>query len=723
MLIIVAMQVMLPRPEAGKSPVLLSYPFDMSITKCGAALALLVAVPLLGAGQQAPAAWPKPGQLIQEGVALHDKEDYAGAIAKYRAVTPGDSSYATAQSELALSLQAAGKNEEAVAVARRALALQPFEPQTYNTLANAQDALKQPAAALATYQQALHLFPYSQSLYYNQGVTHLLQSHTAAALASLQHSLELSPTHANTHRLLAILAAEQGQTAHALMSWLTYLALTDANPANHEVLVQAERLSQGAPVVLETEKVKPVAPNGAFEELDQLIESKVALQKSYVSKVKVPASVVKQTQLLVEKFPVGGPADDFWVRAYGPMVAVLRQEDNLTTFTYLILQSAEDPKAGQWVKANQKKIETLIRAIVLPLFELRASQQVVGGPPGQRLDGWFSKGVPEGLGPGYNEKDVFKHTGDWISLSSQGAIDATGRYNAAGQHIGFWKFMRPDGSLEKTFTYNDKGEREGPAQEFHPNGQPSFDITYRADKIEGVLTAYNECGARTGSRTFRAGDLDGPYTSYYDSGQLRLRATLHADKEDGLEEGFYKNGNPEYVTTMVSGVKQGPFTSFYSDKTPQAKGSYDKGEYDGPYTEYHPTGAVNEEGRYAHGKRAGTWKTYFLNGKLSVEKSYDEAGELHGIYHDYDETGHLFADVEYAHGRTVRLRYFDRAGKPLLDQVVKKGRVAVQGLDENGRKAALPRPCRVLTACPGLGHGGTMNGHLAIGCICREIIS
>ena len=76
------------------------------------------------------------------------------------------------------------------------------------------------------------------------------------------------------------------------MSWLTYLALSDANANTHDVLVQAERLSQGAPVVLDKDKVKPVAPNAAFEDLDQLLESKVALQKSYVSKVKIAASVM-----------------------------------------------------------------------------------------------------------------------------------------------------------------------------------------------------------------------------------------------------------------------------------------------------------------------------------------------------------------------------------------------------------------------------------------------
>ena len=317
----------------------------------------------------------------------------------------------------------------------------------------------------------------------------------------------------------------------------------------------------------------------------------------------------------------------------------------------------------------------MLRTVLAAGMALRAKQQVVGGAPGQRLDAWFSDGKPKGLGTGTAEKGKFKQTGEWISLNAQGSIDATGRYNAAGERVGIWKALRPDGTLEKSFTYNDKGEREGPAREFHPNGQPSFDMTYRADKLDGVLTVYNECGARTGTRSFKDGNLEGPYTSYYDNGQLRMRTITHADKVDGLEEGFYADGTPEYTTLLVNGLKQGPFTSFYPDKTIQNKGTNDKGEPDGAYTEYHPTGAVSEEGRYAHGKHVGTWRTYFSNGKLSVERSYDEAGELHGVYHDYDESGHLYADTEYAHGRTVRLLSFDKTGKVILSQVVKKGRV------------------------------------------------
>ena len=644
----------------------------MPIVIRGAALALLLAAARPCLSQQAPAAMPKPGQLIKEGIELHDKEDYVGAIAKYQAVTPGDSTYATAQSEMALSLHSSGKNEEAVAAARRAIALNPFEPQTYNTLANAQEELKQIDAAKATYAQALHLFPYSQSLYYNQGVMQVQAALAADGLASLEHSMELSPLHPNTHRVLGLLAAEQGQSAHALISWLTYLALAGTGTNSHSVLVQAERLSQGVAVVEDKEKVKPVAPNEAFAELDQLLESKVALQKDYVSKVKFAAAVVKQTQLLVEKFPVDGPATDFWIRAYGPMVAALRKDDNLTAFTYLILQSADDAKATAWIKSNKGKVEAMVKAVLTPLVNLRGEQQVVGGAAGQRRAGWYSEGKPEGLGAGSNESGKFKHgAGEWISLTTAGSVDAMGSYNAAGERTGTWKALRPDGTVDKTFSYNDKGEREGVSHEFHPNGQPSYDVPYRAGKVEGVVVAYNECGTRISTRSFKAGNLEGPYASYYDTGQLRMRANLKGDKVDGLEEGFYQDGTPEYTTMLANGVKQGAFNTYYPNKALERKGANDKDLHEGPYTEYFADGTLREEGKFAKGKRVGIWKTYFQNGKLSVEKTYDEAGEFHGIYHDYDETGHLFADVDYAHGRATRLRYYDKTGKTLLDQAAK----------------------------------------------------
>ena len=124
--------------------------------RCGAVLALLAALPQPAAAQTAaPAAplatWPDSQALIREGVVLHDKGEYAAAVARYEAVLPADSVYALAQSELALTLFADGKHEQAAAAARRAIAANPDEPQTHSTLGDALDELKKPAEAVAAY--------------------------------------------------------------------------------------------------------------------------------------------------------------------------------------------------------------------------------------------------------------------------------------------------------------------------------------------------------------------------------------------------------------------------------------------------------------------------------------------------------------------------------------------------------------------------------------------
>lgn len=197
----------------------------------------------------------------------------------------------------------------------------------------------------------------------------------------------------------------QGQPSHALINWLTCLALADAGTDSHDLLVKAERRSQGVPVGKDDEKVKPVAPNSIFEELDQLLESKVTLQKSYETKVKFQAAVVKQTQLLLEKFPVDGPADDFWVRASGPMVAALRQGDNWPTGPATVYYASGE------------------------VFRRTA----------------FAKGLRTGLLESYYPSGKLMEQEPCLQASCTAGC----------------RYYRPDGALEREETYRD-GERRGP---------------------------------------------------------------------------------------------------------------------------------------------------------------------------------------------------------------------------------------------------------------------
>ena len=447
----------------------------MNLRYYGAAVALLT-LPGLSLAQTTPLpadpVLPDEPALLKEGAALHDKEQYAEAIARYQLITPGDSAYARAQSELALSLLGAKQYSEAAAAAQRSLAAEPFSPTALGILASAQEENKQLEAARQTYAQAIKMYPYNEQLWLDRGITEYNQKQTAQALTYLERALALRPGHSTPHRLLGVLAARQGQPSHALISLLTSLAITPEGERSQHVLVLVEKLSSGQPIVDDEDKVAPVAPNADFEELDQLISSKVALNKDYVTKVKFNAALVKQVQLLVEKFPVDAdPAGDFWVRAYAPLVRVLRQDDNLTAFTYLILYSANDARARQWVNGNKGRIEKLTTALSGPLLAIRGQQPL---PDGQLAEAWFNGTHLEGLGPGTKsaEGNVTPSPGPWLLLSDDGAVQQRGSFAGPAKRGGRWQTLHPDGSLELEETYASTGpnlgELDGPLRNFLP---------------------------------------------------------------------------------------------------------------------------------------------------------------------------------------------------------------------------------------------------------------
>jgi antitoxin component YwqK of YwqJK toxin-antitoxin module/tetratricopeptide (TPR) repeat protein len=658
----------------------------------GAAVALLTLPGLSQAQTSTPAkdpVLPDAAAIFKEGAALREKEQYDEAAARYALVTPGDSAYANAQSELALALLGAKKYPEAVAAAQRSLAVEPFSPTTLGVLASAQEEAKQFEAARQTYATALNLYPYNEMLWLDRAIGEYNQGKTADALTYLQRALVLRPAHGTPHRLLGILAARQGQPTHALISLLTYLAIEPSGERSQPVLVLVEKISSGQPIVEESEKVAAVAPNTEFEELDQLITSKVALNKDYVTKVKFNAALVKQTQLLVEKFPADAdPSSDFWVRVYAPLVKVLRQEDNLTTFTYLVLYSANDDRARQWVKGNKSRVNKLTEALSGPLLALRNQQPL---PNGKLADAWYSDAQVEGLGPGTRDADgsITPTAGPWLFIGKDGDVRERGSFAGPGKRGGLWQTLRPDGSVQMEQTYAasgpSQGELDGPTRTLFPGGQLKTDATYRAGKLEGTAKSLSVSGKVTETRSFVGDNYEGEVVSYHPDGTPSYRSQMRADKKDGPLLRFYPDGAPEMRFAYTADQLQGPYEVYYPDKTLEKKGSYDKDELNGPYVLNYPSGKMRETGTYTKGKRTGLWREYYTSGKLSVEQTFDEAGKPHGIYHDYDTQGRLFSETHYDHGRIVRLVHFDSDGKTTADVVIKKGRQEVKAYDLEGR--------------------------------------
>ncbi|RAK66831.1 toxin-antitoxin system YwqK family antitoxin [Hymenobacter edaphi] len=649
-----------------------------------------------------PAAAAPPTQMpllgrdaLRQGIALHDKNDFGGAIVAYLRVPASDSAYADVQGELALSYWANDQYAEAAAAAQRAIDLGQRSPMPYATLGNSQEELKQADKALATFKTGLKQYPYSGTLWFNQAVTLAGQTgQTAAAAASYQRSLELRPLHPASHLQLARVELQQGHAAHALLGYLTYLMLQPDADGSQSVLILAEQLSSGSLEVEAKDKRPATTPNEAFAELDELLASRVALRKDYPSPVNFQAAVVKQTKLLVEKFPAAkdAAAADFWQRAYGPLVEVLRQGDNLTTFTYLILCSADDKKALKWVKGNMGKVNKLYEAARPQLNLLRDFTTVERGGKSTRVEAWYyDEGALSGLGDARRDAaGKVTPEGPWQFFDNQGNLEGEGSYTS-GEKTGAWRYYFADGKLQRECTYDAQGKLTGAFKQYYDSGKLEIDGTYRAGEPVGSAKIFHPCGALREERRYNdAGQQDGPFVKYYASGQVEERGTYRQDQADGPLLDFYPDGTPEYEVTMAAGKQQGPITSYYPGpgKRVEYRAVMEQGEMNGAYTGYHPGGQVREQGSYAKGKRTGLWKTFYADGKPSTEQTYDAQGKLHGVYRDFDVDGQLYSEITYDHDRARKSVYLDRQGKPLQqNNLAGNGEVAVRGLRPDGTPA------------------------------------
>ncbi|WP_139255229.1 hypothetical protein [Hymenobacter psychrophilus] len=619
---------------------------------------------------------------------LFEKGDYAGAIREYLLVPSSDSGYVSTLGDLSVAYLRNKQFTEAAATSRRAIALRQHSAQPYLVLADAEESFKNEAAALQAYSDGLRRFPYNQPLYFNQGVSLDMLKRRPEALLSWQRSLELNPLHEATHYQLAWLALEQGQTARALISLLTYLALEPGAESSLQVLSLAEKIAAGVMEVEEKDREKPFVPNQAFQELDLLLTSRVALRKEYTSKVKFDASIVKQAQLLIEKFPAAGPNEtDLWLRAYGPIVEALRRDDNLTAFTYLILYSADDKRAAKWVDANKKKVAQMSEAVGSALLSLRARQQVAGQPAGTYRPGWFSDGDLVAIGEADNQSGTLANRrGPWLTIDGAGCVTEEGTY-AADKPVGPWREYHANSRLQKEVNYTAEGKFDGRYVEYFSNGARMVEGTYQAGAIVGKVNKYHYCGALSGVEPYENGDINGEALYYYPDGKLQRRAIYRSDKLEGPSVNYYPDGKVETKFGYVADQRQGPFEVFYTTGQLERKGGYEQGELHGDYQDFHANGQLANSGRYDKGRQVGRWQTFYTSGKPSEDRSFDPAtGELQGIYKDYDAQGRLSTEFNYTQGRATRITYFDAVGKPLIQNAVaSKGPASIKGQYPDGK--------------------------------------
>jgi len=367
------------------------------------------------------------GEVIKKGVEAHDKGEYEKAIEQYNLVFEGDTNYVMALYEKALSLNLHKKYDEAIKTSELALTFpdSDFELEFYNLLNAAYDEKKEHQKALDIINKGLERFPNSYLLHFNKGITLETLNKYDEAFASYQKAIAINPTHFNSHFKIGELAAKKDDYTKAIFALSTALIF---GPNHSNALQALIMLDEVLSFTYEGEAVEVDLGGNDFEDINQIIESKIAIDDKYKTGSSIKFGLVNQIHAMFELLTDQPDNESWFAQTYLPFFLSIKNEKQFKPYSeYLFVGSTNE--------GVQKKLSKNIKD--LKAFETWVSQKLTD-----------FKGTVEKEGKQLTK--LFHENG---SLAATGEMDGE-------TPVGPWKYYNANsGNLSAEGEFNKKGKQ------------------------------------------------------------------------------------------------------------------------------------------------------------------------------------------------------------------------------------------------------------------------
>jgi tetratricopeptide (TPR) repeat protein len=185
--------------------------------------------------------------LIKQGVDLHNAGKYDQAIAKFNEALKADPANGYANYELAFSLYASKKPNDAIPYLEKAAksASTSLIVPAYALLATIYDEGQQPQKAIETYNAAIKINQAYPQIYYNLGIAYFRNQQYAEAENSAIEAIKHDPKNASSQRLYALVCFHQNKRANALLGFCSFLLIEPTGPRAAEAFSNIQHIIQG----------------------------------------------------------------------------------------------------------------------------------------------------------------------------------------------------------------------------------------------------------------------------------------------------------------------------------------------------------------------------------------------------------------------------------------------------------------------------------------------
>ena len=310
---------------------------------------------------------PSLDDLLQQGLALHDKGDYAGAIQKYDEILSRDPGFYLVYPEKSFSLFMAGKYDECIDLCKQTLKKFPDSAENQNIYVHygsALDGLGKADEALHIYSEGMKRFPDFYLLPFNRGVTEYRLKKYDDAVLDFERSVTLKPSHASSHQFLAYAIYPRNKVA-AAMALSTFLVLEPSGKRaeNNLKILQGilganvqKKDEKNITISLSAEDVdtKEKGPDD-FRQIELMMSLSAAADLA-----KDSLNAMQKLENKLEFFALAAPKKKgFFSNYYVTYLSGLKNNQFLETAAYVLYYSADDSADRQWLDANKEKVAAL----------------------------------------------------------------------------------------------------------------------------------------------------------------------------------------------------------------------------------------------------------------------------------------------------------------------------------------------------------------------------
>ena len=310
------------------------------------------------------------GKLVKEGVVLHDKGDYEGAIAKYDRALILDPNDYEANYEKSSSCLYAKRYDESIAISKYLIEKHKANPGikgAYVNLGSAYDDKGNTDSAMLVYDEGVKHFPNFYLLHFNKGLTYARQKKWDDAMTAFFETMKLKPNHAGSLYYTS-LTQEKSNKVAAIISGLTFLA---AEPEGD----RAKNMYGYIFDLLNSYAVKDVKGNNTITlSMDDMGDKSkennfstvnmglaISLAAFSIDTVKVNTDIDKLKmclQIMAETFETGlKDGKGIYWKTYVPFFIAMEQKKFTEVFSHIASITSGNDENIKWINDNQDKMK------------------------------------------------------------------------------------------------------------------------------------------------------------------------------------------------------------------------------------------------------------------------------------------------------------------------------------------------------------------------------